>query len=64
MEYKFKCEKCQKEEMRNIKLSEYDVLKNKQFCKCGEKMQRVIEWQGTATGSGEGWYGKNGSNTI
>ena len=60
MEYKFKCEKCNKSEMRIIRLADYDMEKEKQFCNCGEKMQRVIEWQGTATGSGEGWYGKNG----
>lgn len=29
-----------------------------------EKIERVIEWQGYASGSGDGWCGKSSGNTI
>lgn len=40
--YVFKCEKCGIQEDREIPITQYDELKNKQFCKCGEKMVRVF----------------------
>ena len=46
-----------------ICIKDYDRLKNSQTCsKCGGALKRVIEWQGIASGSGEGWCGKSGSN--
>lgn len=64
MNYKFKYNICGKSAEIDIKISDYDTEKDKQFCECGGKMNRVIEWQGWAKASGEGWYGKNGSNVI
>lgn len=66
MYYRFICTECKCEEEKNISVSDYDTEKEKQVCSnCGAKMQRVIEWGGIATGSGEGWFGKSdGSNAI
>lgn len=66
MFYRFQCTECKSEEEKNIPVSDYDTEKEKQVCSnCGAKMQRVIEWGGIATGSGEGWFGKSdGSNAI
>lgn len=64
MYYKFKCTACGKEEERNILISDYDREKEKQVCSCGEKMERVIEWEGIAEGSGQGWCGARGGNII
>lgn len=65
MLYMFRCEKCKAEQEVVINIKDYDVEKNRQFCSvCGEQMKRVIEWSGIAEGSGEGWHGKAGSNTI
>lgn len=66
MIYRFICTECKCEEEKNIPVSDYDTEKEKQVCSnCGAKMQRVIEWGGIATGSGEGWFGKSdGSNAI
>ena len=50
----FNCEKCGKSAEIEIKISDYDTEKDKQFCECGGKMNRVIEWQGWAKASGEG----------
>ena len=39
--------------------------KNNQVCPaCNGKLERVIEWQGIATGSGSGWCGNSYGNTI
>ena len=62
--YTFRCTKCKNVESREIAMKEYDKEKNKQVCSCGAKMQRVIEWNGIAEGSGEGWFGKAGSKVI
>ena len=45
---------------------QHDEQKEKQICSsCGGKMQRLLEWEGIATGSGEGWHGRSdGSNAI
>lgn len=40
--YVFKCEKCNKEEEKEIPITKYDEEKNNQFCSCGEKMIRVF----------------------
>jgi Zn finger protein HypA/HybF involved in hydrogenase expression len=53
MLYKFKCKKCRKIEFRSINIEDYDKEKNKQLCQaCGQPMERVIEWTGTATING------------
>ena len=65
MNYNFKCENCGKIVEEEICLKDYDRLKNRQTCpECGQKMKRVIEWSGIATGSGDGWVGKSGGNAI
>lgn len=65
MKYKFRCAKCYKSEEREILIKDYDKEKENQKCTCGGKMDRVIEWNGIATGEGQGWFGKsNGSNAI
>ena len=66
MFYRFQCTKCKCEEEKNILVKDYDTEKEKQTCSnCGAKMQRVIEWHGIATGSGQGWFGKSdGSSAI
>lgn len=64
MNYRFKCRECGAEEERNIPLAFYDEQKEKQVCACGAKMKRVIEWQGYAKSSGDGWCGKSSGNAI
>ena len=66
MKYKFICTKCGKIEEREIPMKDYDKEKNNQLCsKCPYTMQRIIEWQGIASGKGDGWFGKsNGSKSI
>lgn len=66
MIYKFKCESCGKVFNVGICIKDYDRLKNRQTCpECGQKMKRVIEWEGIATSSNNnGWCGKSGGNAI
>ena len=66
MIYKFKCESCGKVFNVGICIKDYDRLKNRQTCpECGQKMKRVIEWQGIATSSNNnGWCGKSSGNAI
>jgi predicted nucleic acid-binding Zn ribbon protein len=66
MKYRFICTQCKCEEEKEIAVKDYDTEKEKQVCSnCGAKMQRVIEWGGIATGSGDGWCGKSdGSSAI
>ena len=65
MKYRFECQKCHKSEEREILIKDYDKEKENQLCKCGEKMKRVIEWEGIATSSNNnGWCGKSGGNAI
>ena len=60
MRYRFRCENCRCEEEKEIAIKDYDTEKEKQTCtNCGGKMTRVIEWQGTASGSGDGWFGRS-----
>ena len=70
MYYRFICtnKNCGAEEEKEIPMKDYDKEKEKQVCSsCGGKMQRfrLLEWEGFAKGSGEGWFGKSdGSNAI
>lgn len=65
MFYNFICQDCNTEEEKQIAIKDYDAEKEKQVCSvCGGKMTRKIEWQGVAEGSGDGWFGKNGSRII
>lgn len=49
MEYKFKCPKCGQTEQIDIPISKYDKLKCCQMClKCSVRLERVIEWTGSA----------------
>lgn len=66
MEYRWRCTKCNKECIKSIPIDEYDKEKGNQICpSCGSKLERVIEWSGVASGSGEGWFGKsNGCSAI
>ena len=66
MKYRFICTECKCEEEKEIAIKDYDEEKEKQVCSsCGGKMQRLLEWEGIATGSGEGWFGKsNGGKAI
>lgn len=65
MKYKFKCPACKKTFDVEISMKEYDKEKNNQKCpKCNGKMDRVIEWQGIATGSGGGWCGRSDGKAI
>lgn len=65
MKYRFICEACRCEEEKEIAIKDYDAEKEKQVCtNCGGKMTRVIEWEGTASGSGDGWCGKSTGTTI
>lgn len=43
MTYIFKCTKCNKKDERDIPISDYDKEKHNQVCKCGGKMERIIE---------------------
>ena len=65
MFYKFRCQKCNKLHQVDIKMTDYDKEKNNQVCPdCKCKMDRVIEWQGIATGNGAGWCGKSDGKAI
>lgn len=66
MIYKFSCKKCGHIEELDIPIDKYSELKDKQFCVlCRSPLQRVIEWEGIAEGSGPGWFGRSdGSNVI
>ena len=56
MFYKFKCQKCKKLHQIDIKMTNYDKEKNNQVCPdCNSKLERVIEWQGIASGKGANW---------
>jgi predicted nucleic acid-binding Zn ribbon protein len=65
MKYRFICTECKCEEEKEIAVKDYDTEKEKQICSnCGAKMQRVIEWNGIATGNGDGWAGNSRGNVI
>lgn len=50
----------------DIPIDKYTELRDKQRCPfCKNKLQRVLEWTGIATGSGSGWFGRSdGSKAI
>lgn len=53
MMYHFKCIKCGTDVMRDIPMDEYDTVKDKQTCNnCGNRLERVIEWNGPAKNLG------------
>ena len=53
MEYRFRCPKCGNEQKIAIPMDEYDEKKNSQTCKkCGNLLERVIEWNGPANNLG------------
>ena len=65
MFYKFSCTKCHKLHQVDIPMADYDKEKDNQVCPdCNGKMERVIEWQGIATGDGAGWCGKSDGKAI
>ena len=65
MKYNFKCGNCKKIFEKEIPIADYDKEKNNQTCPiCNCKLLRVIEWQGIAEGSGDGWFGKTTGNVI
>ena len=72
MLYRFRCPSCEYVTEIDIPMVEYDNLKDKQLCPVCLALdsnqiilKRVIEWNGTATGSGEGWFGRSdGSRMI
>lgn len=65
MKYSFRCFNCRKVFEKEISMADYDKLKNEQTCDiCGAKLVRNIEWQGIATGTGQGWCGKSNGNAI
>lgn len=65
MYYKFRCKKCKKLHQVDIKMADYDKEKDNQICPvCNGKLERVIEWQGIATGNGVGWCGKSDGKAI
>lgn len=66
MIYKFYCKTCNMEHELDIPIEKYMDLKDKQRCPyCRKKLERIIEWTGVATGSGQGWFGKSdGGKTI
>ena len=64
MNYLFKCPACNGTVEIDISINEYSEQKDKQICTCGNKLVRVLEWTGIATGSGEGWCGARGGTTI
>lgn len=53
MIYDFVCPHCKRTYQREIKMSDYDTEKDKQFCDDDKtKLERVIEWNGPATNLG------------
>lgn len=72
MKYCFRCPTCNKTFDIDLPMAEYDNLKDKQLCPVclaldsnQVLLKRVIEWNGTASGNGEGWFGKStGERTI
>ena len=72
MKYKFKCHTCGGVFDIDIPIAEYNNLKDKQLCPVclalnsnHVLLKRVIEWNGIATGAGDGWFGKStGERTI
>lgn len=72
MKYKFACPTCNRTFDIDIPMAEYVNLKDKQLCPVclaldsnQVLLKRVIEWNGIASGNGDGWFGKStGERTI
>ena len=71
MKYKFKCPECGFIDEVNIPMDEYENRRNTILCPvCNALnsnrvlMNRVIEWNGIATGNGDGWYGKSDGSKL
>ena len=72
MKYRFKCPECGFVDEVDIPMEEYEGRKNTVLCPVCYAlasnqvlMSRVLEWNGIATASGEGWFGRSdGSKTI
>ena len=71
MTYKFCCPECNKTFDIDISMAEYDSLKDKQLCPVclaldsnQVLLKRVIEWDGIASGNGEGWFGRSDGSTA
>lgn len=65
MFYNFKCQKCNKLHPVDIPMADYDKEKDNQVCPaCNGKLERVIEWEGIATGKGAGWCGRSDGKAI
>lgn len=53
MEYLFCCDKCKKRYSIEIPMERYNTDKNIQRCpRCGTLLERVLEWNGSATING------------
>lgn len=65
MTYTFLCPKCHTAVEIEIKMADYDYVKNSQYCpKCGHKMSRKIEAPSYIDLNGNGYgVGPNGWNT-
>jgi len=65
MYYNFRCKNCNRLHPVDIPMADYDKEKDSQKCPdCKGKMERVIEWQGIATGNGAGWCGRSDGKAI
>lgn len=71
MTYKFACPECNKTFDLDIPMAEYDSLKCKQLCPLclaldsnHVLLKRVIEWNGIASGNGDGWFGRSDGSTA
>lgn len=66
MVYQFYCPNDDKEFDVDIPMELYDKEKANQTCPiCGGPIRRCIQWNGSATGYGDGWFGRsNGERTI
>lgn len=71
MLYKFSCPSCNYTTEIDIPMSDYDNQKNCQICPVCYAvdsnqvlLKRVIEWNGIATATGDGWFGKSDGSTA
>lgn len=71
MIYRFRCPSCNYTTEIDIPMSDYDNQKNCQICPVCYAvdsnqvlLKRVIEWNGIATATGDGWFGKSDGSTA
>lgn len=57
MTYLFECPKCNRQRDLVCSMSEYDKLKNEQYCTCKTKMNRVFEPMSGNIKLSSGMYG-------